>query len=223
MLYFIADQHFFHRNMLTQMDNRGFGDVDQMNEYMIYQWNSRVRHNDEVVILGDFSMGTAEQTAEVLRQLKGRKYLIEGNHDKRYLKNADFDSSLFKWIKQYHEMHDNKRKICLCHYPIMCYNGQYHFDANGVPYSFMLYGHTHNTFDETIVRNFQLSTMNIKKEFHNNETKNIPCNMINCFCMFSNYVPLTLDEWINVRHEQLLTQIEMNKAILTPPKPTGGN
>lgn len=24
----------------------------------------------------------------------------------------------------------------------------------------------------------------------------IPCNMINCFCMYSNYQPLTLDEWI---------------------------
>lgn len=24
----------------------------------------------------------------------------------------------------------------------------------------------------------------------------IPCQMINCFCMFSDYVPLTLDEWI---------------------------
>ena len=24
----------------------------------------------------------------------------------------------------------------------------------------------------------------------------IPCNMINCFCMYSDYTPLTLDEWI---------------------------
>ena len=24
----------------------------------------------------------------------------------------------------------------------------------------------------------------------------IPCNMINCFCMYSDYIPLTLDEWI---------------------------
>ena len=26
----------------------------------------------------------------------------------------------------------------------------------------------------------------------------IPCQMINCFCMFSDYVPLTLDEWIQL-------------------------
>ncbi|MDC0790754.1 hypothetical protein POG07_16735, partial [Coprococcus comes] len=28
------------------------------------------------------------------------------------------------------------------------------------------------------------------------QTQHIPCNMINCFCMYSNYQPLTLDEWI---------------------------
>ena len=26
--------------------------------------------------------------------------------------------------------------------------------------------------------------------------RHIPCNMINCFCMYSDYTPLTLDEWI---------------------------
>lgn len=24
----------------------------------------------------------------------------------------------------------------------------------------------------------------------------IPCCMINCFCVFSDYAPITLDEWI---------------------------
>ena len=30
------------------------------------------------------------------------------------------------------------------------------------------------------------------------EQVSIPCQMINCFCMFSDYVPLTLDEWIEL-------------------------
>ena len=38
------------------MDCRGFRDEQDMNEYMISQWNSRVRKNDEVVVLGDLSM-----------------------------------------------------------------------------------------------------------------------------------------------------------------------
>jgi len=24
----------------------------------------------------------------------------------------------------------------------------------------------------------------------------VPCHMINCFCMYSDYTPLSLDEWI---------------------------
>lgn len=60
MRYYIADLHFFHANMNTKMDHRGFASVEEMNEYMIQKWNEKVRKNDEVVIIGDFSWGTAE-------------------------------------------------------------------------------------------------------------------------------------------------------------------
>ena len=29
-----------------------------------------------------------------------------------------------------------------------------------------------------------------------NDTRTIPFQMINCFCMYSDYQPLSLDEWI---------------------------
>ena len=51
MRYYIADTHFFHRSLNEKMDQRGFDDIDQMNEYMIDQWNSKVRKNDEVFIV----------------------------------------------------------------------------------------------------------------------------------------------------------------------------
>lgn len=35
MRYYIADCHFCHKNLLTEMDNRGFESVEQMNEVMI--------------------------------------------------------------------------------------------------------------------------------------------------------------------------------------------
>ena len=58
------------------MDCRGFKDAAQMNAYMIKQWNSRVRPKDEVVILGDFSVGKAKETNEVLSQLNGTLYMM---------------------------------------------------------------------------------------------------------------------------------------------------
>ena len=124
MRYYIADCHFFHENLNTQMDRRGFPDAAAMNDYMIRQWNRKVRDKDEVVILGDFSLGTAEQTNQLLEELNGRKYLILGNHD-GVVTRRKFRTELFEWIRPYEELHDQKRKVILSHYPILCYNGQY--------------------------------------------------------------------------------------------------
>lgn len=198
MRYYISDLHFFHVNLNTKMDKRGFESIEAMNEYMISQWNKRVRKNDEVVILGDLSLEKGEKTNEVLRRLNGRKYLVVGNHD-RYLKDKAFDKSLFKAIDPYMELNDNKRKIVLSHYPIFCYDGQYRVDENGNPKTYMLYGHVHNTYDEILVNHFQkLTRQQSRLIYHSDEAKPIPCNMINCFCMFSDYTPLTLEEWIEV-------------------------
>lgn len=208
MRYYISDLHFYHRNMNTSMDNRGFSDVDEMNEYMISQWNSKVRRNDEVVILGDFSIEKGEKTNEILRRLKGKKYLIIGNHD-NYLRDKVFNQSLFKWIEPYKELNDNKKKVILSHYPIFCYNGQYRVDEEDRPKVYMLYGHVHNTYDEQLVNHFQNITRKQQRLVYKfAKERAIPCNMINCFCMFSNYIPLTLEEWIEVdakRREEILT------------------
>ena len=193
--YYIADPHFFHGALNTKMDRRGFESVEAMNEYMLRQWNRKVRKNDEVVILGDLSWGKAEETNELLERLNGRLYLIQGNHD-RFLKNKDYNAGRFVWIKPYEELQDNKRKVILCHYPIMCYNGQYRVDENGNPKVYMLYGHVHDTQDQRLLERFQAITRETASVSPNGTARQIPCNMINCFCMYSDYVPLTLDEWI---------------------------
>lgn len=44
MRYYIADCHFYHKNLLTEMDNRGFDTVEQMNEVMLEKWNKKCTH-----------------------------------------------------------------------------------------------------------------------------------------------------------------------------------
>ncbi len=195
MRYYIADLHFFHAAMNDRMDHRGFQNVEEMNEYMIAKWNDKVRKNDDVVIIGDLSWGNAEETNTLLTRLNGRLYLIQGNHD-RFLTNKEMDASRFKWIKPYEEFSDNKRKVVLCHYPIMCYNGQYRLDENGNPRTYMLYGHVHDTQDQRLLEQFQKITRNTVTRNAQGETQHIPCNMINCFCKYSDYEPLSLDQWI---------------------------
>ena len=199
MRYYISDLHFCHSNLNHHMDNRGFESVEAMNEYMISQWNSRVRHGDDVIVLGDFCIArSGQEVNDILARLKGKKYLITGNHD-RFLNNKDFNPRLFQWIEPYKELNDNKRKIILSHYPIMCYNGQYRRDGEENPKTFMLYGHVHNSYDEYLINEFQDQTRQCRRQVRGSKKMvNIPCQMINCFCMFSNYIPLTLDEWIEV-------------------------
>lgn len=198
MRYYISDLHFFHENLNTKMDCRGFASAEEMNAYMISQWNKKVRSCDDVVILGDLSFGHAPETNELLQKLHGKLYLIEGNHD-NYLSDKNFDRTRFKWIKPYAEMSDRKRKVILSHYPIFCYNGQYKVDEKGNPKTYMLYGHVHDTYDEVLINQFQKMTREAKRTMiGSEELRSIPCNMINCFCMYSDYVPLTLDEWIEL-------------------------
>lgn len=218
MRYYIADLHFFHGNLNTKMDKRGFESVGEMNQYMLDQWNKKVRKNDDVIILGDLSWGTAQETNELLEKLNGRLYLIQGNHD-RFLKNKDFKLERFEWIKPYEELQDNKRKVILCHYPIMCYNGQYRLDEDGNPKAYMLYGHVHDTQDQRLLEQFQEMTRVYCLTSGDGKERTIPCNMINCFCMYSDYVPLTLDEWIEndarrqeIRNEETLFYLKKSRV-----------
>ena len=193
---YISDQHFYHASLNRQMDNRGFEGYEDMNRYMIDQWNKKVRARDEVYVLGDFSIAKGEATNKILSQLAGKKYLIAGNHD-TYLTDKAFRSDYFRWIRPYAEIRDAGRKVVLSHYPIFCYNGQYRRDENGQPLTYMLYGHVHNTYDEVLVDRFIKETRaSMRKSRYDEEEKPIPCRMINCFCMYSDYQPLSLDEWI---------------------------
>lgn len=193
---YIADLHFYHNNLNHQMDRRGFSGYEEMNAHMIRQWNGHVTKKDEVYILGDFAISRGKPANEILRQLNGKKYLIEGNHD-TFLADRNFDRSLFEWIRPYAEIRDHKRQVILSHYPVFCYKGQYRMTPEGHPLTFMLYGHVHNTHDEQLVNQFIRITRSTKVRSKNQAQEHpIPCCMINCFCMFSDYIPLTLDDWI---------------------------
>ena len=72
MVYFTADTHFGHENVIRFCD-RPFSTADEMDEAMIANWNGRVKGNDTVYvyILGDmFFRSTNAET--ILQRLKGK-------------------------------------------------------------------------------------------------------------------------------------------------------
>lgn len=81
MIFFTADTHFYHQNILACC-RRPFDTVEEMNGELIRRWNERVRPGDSVYHLGDFSLKTNRGTVEgLLARLNGNKVLIVGNHD----------------------------------------------------------------------------------------------------------------------------------------------
>lgn len=138
MKYFTADLHFGHKNII-KYENRPWSNVDEMDKGLIENWNSIVRDKDQVYILGDFTLSiNSEYVRSILEQLKGRKVLIQGNHD--YFADKSKFKPYFELITPYLKIHDEKkRRIILCHYPIISWDGMY----NG---TYHLYGHVHSKF-----------------------------------------------------------------------------
>lgn len=88
MKFYIADMHLGHSSVI-QFDKRPFLSIEEMDQVLIANWNSRVTDKDEVYIVGDFMYKSKRPSEWYLDQLKGRKYLIIGNHEKTILDNPN--------------------------------------------------------------------------------------------------------------------------------------
>lgn len=80
MIYFISDTHFNHINVIEYC-NRPFKNIQEMNNAIIDKWNETVKDNDIVYHLGDFALGKKEDINDLVSKLKGKIYLVRGNHD----------------------------------------------------------------------------------------------------------------------------------------------
>ena len=172
MIYYIADMHFGHTNVL-RFDNRPFSDTAQMDDTLIQNWNERVADDDTIYILGDAFWKNEENSIQIMERLRGHKHLIQGNHDRVKGKLRPYWES----IEQYAEVNDENRLVILSHYPILFYKNQ-HYGA------VMLYGHVHNTREWKLVEKWK----------NEQWAMGIPSRLINVGCMmdYMRYTPRTL-------------------------------
>jgi calcineurin-like phosphoesterase family protein len=133
--FFAADHHFGHGNIIKFCD-RPFSSVEEMDERMIDEWNAVVGRTDRVFYLGDLSFHKKDKTLELLYALNGIIFYIMGNHDEKRF-NEDIKGR-FQWVKHYHELKHDSRKIVLCHYPFETWNKAHHG-------SWHLHGHSHGS------------------------------------------------------------------------------
>ena len=81
MLYFLADTHFNHANII-KYSKRPFPDVESMNKFLLDNWIDTVKPEDTVIFVGDFAMGRYEHLLYKVVQ-KSNTIFIRGNHDKK--------------------------------------------------------------------------------------------------------------------------------------------
>jgi calcineurin-like phosphoesterase family protein len=122
--------------------------IQKHDEWLVDVWNSTVRREDYVYILGDFCLGNKERTEKLLSRLKGKKFLIEGNHDRSLhglehyfewygqIKEAKFTNNQYEFI-------DPNETFCveMCHYPLLTWNRRPHGTC-------MVHGHCHGGIDD---------------------------------------------------------------------------
>lgn len=132
MIFFTADTHFGHKNIL-KLCNRPFKTIEEMNETLIENWNHRVSGMDTVYIVGDMFFRCSDAEA-ILRRLKGKKRLIVGNHDSSWMNKVDLNR-YFVSVDRLLEISDGKHALTLCHYPLLTWNH--------AKKSYMIHGHIH--------------------------------------------------------------------------------
>lgn len=140
--FFIANTHFNIKDC-----NGSFISLEDYTNNIIENWNSVVKDEDNIFILGDFFyfynpiewnkdnthifVDETNKCTEILSQLKGHKHLIKGDYDVR--SDKQYIEMGFEFVSQYPIIYNDF--FILSYKQILL--------SNTTPY-FNLYGHIHN-------------------------------------------------------------------------------
>lgn len=134
MIYVTSDTHFGDRSIIRYV-HRPFDSVEEMDETIIQNINGKVKREDVLYILGDFTMnGTLSTCQKYLNKITcDNVYLIRGNHDLSIYHGG----TPFKYIKDYTELFKCNTCFILSHYPFSSWNRK---EVGSI----MLHGHLHS-------------------------------------------------------------------------------
>lgn len=190
MIYFTSDLHLGHENAIKHC-GRPFSSVEEMNEFIIANWNKRVHKDDIVYIVGDITLKNVGGE-DFARKLKGTKILICGNHD-QFIRQPGA-AELFDDIKMMDELRIDGRRVTLCHYPMIEWPGSRR-DPGTKPYGYLVYGHIHNGVKE------------IFRHLYESE------NALNVGMDVNGFIPVTWDELVENNMAYRKKALELLKVL----------
>ena len=173
-IFYYADSHFGHGNII-KLDGRPFTSVDEMDRMLIENYNKEVTDEDDVYIDGDLIYESNKSPQYYLEQLKGKKHLVLGNHDRWLFKDPSIRKH-FVEIDKTMFINDGNERVVISHCPFAEWEGYF----RGV---YHVYAHIHNNLNDT---------------YYFMKTKE---RALNAGCMINNYKPVTLKELIANNNE----------------------
>lgn len=115
-----SDTHFFHRKV---SELRGFSSVEEHDEFLCEKWSAKVGKKDQIILLGDMTIGSAQRMLELVEKLPGTKHLITGNHDQVHPMHKKSHTAQKKWfgvfdsIQAFDKRKFGGREFLLSHFP----------------------------------------------------------------------------------------------------------
>lgn len=159
--FFTSD---FHGRHDVAIRHRGYGREDGTVDHDAYEnelaekWDSRVRKDDQVFILGDLALNPNKGAFQWMAARPGRKVFISGNHDATHPLHSSWMQAtrtwmalgIFELIASQGSVKIAGQKVLLSHFP---YRGEgerdiedrhveWRFRDEGLP---LLHGHTHSS------------------------------------------------------------------------------
>lgn len=98
LTWLTSDLHFGHRNVIIYC-KRPFHSVEQMDRFLVFQWNCFIAPQDTVYCLGDFALNR-QRLSVTGSKLNGKRFLVSGNHDKTFLKKESQNKNAHGDIKK---------------------------------------------------------------------------------------------------------------------------
>lgn len=149
--YWTSDLHFGHNNVINYCD-RPWASKEEMNEAIVAIWNKKVRPQDTVYVLGDFSLNP-KAVLNYGPRLNGTKILVVGNHDAcfEYEFKRKANNMRDKYLNQFQDVQNeirlklkNGTEVLMSHFPYSLeYDQRYKKYRPEDKGGWLLHGHLH--------------------------------------------------------------------------------
>lgn len=146
-VYIFSDFHYSHTNLCDGIskwnDKKGcrpFSSLNEMNDTIVGNINSKAKEDDLIIHLGDWAFGGKQNVVNGRNAIKCKNIIsVKGNHDHHIVENPELQN-LFLYFGTELEFRYRNRLVYCFHYPVASWPemgaGSIHF-----------YGHVHGNYD----------------------------------------------------------------------------